>query len=368
MSPDLEQLYLQLPVPLQHVACSLVGLHTEWTRYGRQFRRLVAEAADRTFWSQEQMVALRDARLRAFVRHAVRTTPFYQRALSAAGLAPEEIGSLDDLAVFPILTKEQVQDSGPELISTAIPRRERRVIHTSGTTGGGLRFATVSRALQEQRAIWWRYRNWHGIDKHTWCAYFMGRSVVPAPQRDPPFWRYNVPGRQLMFSAYHMSPMTLAAYVQELRRRRPPWLHGFPSLLSLLANYLLENHVDLGYLIRWVTTGAENLLPQQAVAIERAFGVRPRQHYGMAEAVANISECEQGSLHVDEDFAAVEFIPVGGNQFRVVGTNFTNPATPLIRYDLLDLVTIDDDARRRPLDIRAGAVQVSTASRGTMSS
>jgi phenylacetate-CoA ligase len=72
--------------------------------------------------------------------------------------------------------------------------------------------------------------------------------------------------------------------------------------------------------------------------IERAFGVRPLQHYGLAEAVANISQCELGSLHVDEDFAAVEFVPIdGGDVSRIVGTNLTNLAAPLLRYDSQDL-------------------------------
>jgi len=146
-----------------------------------------------------------------------------------------------------------------------------------------------------------------------------------------------------MFSAYHMSPTNMGDYVDELRRRRPPWLHGYPSLLVLLAAYILESGADLGYKVRWVTTGAENLLPQQADVIERAFGVRPKQHYGMAEAVANFSECEYGALHVDEDFAAVEFIPNSdGPGFRVIGTNFTNLATPLLRYDVQDIVTLTE--------------------------
>jgi phenylacetate-CoA ligase len=345
MSRDLEQWYGRLPVPLQHAACSLAGLNTRVTRYGGAFGRLLAEANARSDWTDDRIAAFRNRRLRAFAVHAERTTPFYRRAFADAGLAPHEITSLEDLRPLAILTKAHVQDSMSELVSTAVPGRARRTIHTSGTTGAGLRLATTSRALQEQRAVWWRYRGWHGIDQHSWCGFFMSRSVVPATQASPPFWRYNLPGRQIYFSAYHMSPETLGAYVGELRRRRPPWLHGYPSLLTLLAHHLIDNGIDLGYAVRWVTTGAENLLAHQATVIEQAFGVRPRQHYGMAEAVANISECDRGSLHVDEDFAAVELVPAGGNRFRVVGTNFTNPATPLLRYDVLDLVTIEDGDR-----------------------
>jgi phenylacetate-CoA ligase len=167
--------------------------------------------------------------------------------------------------------------------------------------------------------------------------------VVPLAQKRPPFWRYDRSRREILFSAYHMSPVNLGAYAAELRRTQPPWLHGYPSVLALLASYIVEVGFDLGYRVRWVTTGAENLLSHQADLIDRAFGVRPRQHYGLAEAVANISECDMGALHVDEDFAAVEFEPgPDGAGHGIVGTNFSNPATPLLRYRTQDFVTLSD--------------------------
>ena len=78
-------------------------------------------------------------------------------------------------------------------------------------------------------------------------------------------------------------------------------------------------------------------LKHQKDLIKEAFGVYPKQHYGMAEAVANISECNFGRLHVDEDFSAVEFLPIGPDVYSIVGTNFTNYAFPLIRYDTGDI-------------------------------
>lgn len=138
-----------------------------------------------------------------------------------------------------------------------------------------------------------------------------------------------------------MSPATLPAYVETLRRHQPPWLHGYPSALALLAGFMLETGRDLGYQVEWVTVGAETLLVHQSDQISRAFGTPPKQHYGMAEAVANISQCDQGSLHVDEDFAAVEFVlNSDGVTHRIIGTNLSNPATPLLRYEIKDRVEL----------------------------
>jgi phenylacetate-CoA ligase len=189
--------------------------------------------------------------------------------------------------------------------------------------------------------VWWRYRGWHGIGPEATCLYFGGRSIVPTEQRRPPFWRYNRAGRQIMFSAYHLNPETAPAYLEEMRRSGAKWIHGYPSMIALIASYALE--YDAGLTARWVTLGSENLLPQQESLIERAFGVLPIEHYGMAEAAANLSMCPARRLHVDEDFAVTEFVPLGDGRHRVIGTNVSNPAFPLLRYDVGDFVTPGDD-------------------------
>jgi phenylacetate-CoA ligase len=84
----------------------------------------------------------------------------------------------------------------------------------------------------------------------------------------------------------------------------------------------------------------------QKAVIGKAFGVAPRQHYGMAEGTANISECESGRLHVDEDFAAVEFLAQDGmDSCKVVGTSFLNPATAFLRYEVGDRVRVGVESR-----------------------
>lgn len=338
---NFERIYMRLPVPLQNLGCSLEGLRIQRKRYGAGFRRELTEAERRSTLSHVEVSELRDRRLRAFVRHCAATVPYYRNLFRELGVRPEDIHSLDDLKVFPILTKTTVQERADEFVSEVAKSYTCDLIHTSGTTGGGLHLLAAREAIQEQWAIWWRYRRWYGIQPGTWCAYFGGRSLVPAEQSNPPFWRTNFAGHQLFFSAYHLSPANLKLYAEKLRSARLPWLHGYPSLLALLAAFIVDSGFDLGYQPKWVTTGAENLLPQQAEILQRAFGVRPIQHYGLAEAVANISECRQGNLHVDEDFACVEFIGEGSER-KVVGTNLSNYATPLLRYDAQDTVSIGD--------------------------
>jgi phenylacetate-CoA ligase len=334
--PSTLTLYAKLPPILQTAACSLEGWRIRKSRYDSDFQRLIAEYEARSRASADEVLALRDRRLADYLAGPAAATPFYRALLARLGPAPA-------LAQLPVVRKEQIQLHPADFQSNPAPRRGLITAHTSGTIGAGLRFHTTIAAVREQWAVWWRYRRWHAIGFDTWCGYFGGRSVVPVSSEHPPFCRVNYAGRQLMFSAYHLNEQNLAAYVDELRRRRPPWLHGYPSLLALVAAWLVDRGADLGYNVRWVTTGAENLMPQQRRLLERAFGVTPRQHYGMAEAVANFSECERGRLHVDEDFSFVEFLPIEATGvYRILGTNFTNPATPLVRYDTQDVARLSE--------------------------
>ena len=336
-----EEIYRRLPVGLQNAACSLEGLRIRRSRYNRDFWARLQRAELRATQTHREVEAFRDTQLAEFVNHAATTVPYYRELFARIGAEPGDIRKLDDLALLPVLTKAQVQADATKFLSDAVPVAQRVSCHTSGTTGAGLEFFSTADAEREQYAMWWRYLHWHGLEFGTWCAYFGGRSVVPVGQRTPPFWRTSLPLNMVLFSGYHTSPENLDLYLRKLRDARPPWLHGYPSQLTLIATHLLETKFDLGYRPRWITIGAESLLGHQRKLIRDAFGVDPIQHYGMAEAVGNISQCPQGQLHVDEDYAAVEFLPAGDDGLcKIVGTNFSNRATPLLRYELGDHVSV----------------------------
>jgi phenylacetate-CoA ligase len=149
-----------------------------------------------------------------------------------------------------------------------------------------------------------------------------------------------------MFSAYHLKLETARYYVDALRSHAVEWIHGYPSTLSILARFIIDNDLPKAPSVRVITTGAENLSTQQRRVIESAFGVPVFQHYGQAEAVANISECQHGRMHVDEDFSAVEFVQMNpkSNEYKIIGTNWTNTAFPLIRYDTGDIASLSSEA------------------------
>lgn len=330
--------YHSLPIWLQNIACSYEGARLKKRRYNRTFFQLLDEYKRRGDYNEDLLARYRDEQLHAFVMYAAEAVPYYRNLFTELKINPSDIRTLGDLSRLPILTKDIVQEHLDELKSEEIPANEMFIHHTSGTTGKGLTFPVTFEAEKHQWAVWWRYRLKHKIDFGIPCGIFTGQPVVSPKQRKKPFWRFNRPNNEIIYSGYHLNEKNIPYYIEHLLQSNVRWLHGYPSNLALLAAYVVQRRIDFNGQIKFVTTGAESLLSHQKKLIQRAFGCKVRNHYGLAEGVANISECPEGKMHIDEDYAAVELVPQGDGSYAVVGTNVTNQAFPLIRYDTGDIV------------------------------
>ncbi len=338
----LQDAYSLLPAPLQHAAASAYGARLNLRRYSGDYRTRERESFERDWWSAPETADFVNARLRRVIAHASAHVPYYRELFASLRIKAADIRTTADLAAaLPPLEKRTVQERAAEFISERRAELRCATVHTSGTTGAGLIFPMSLEGEREQWAACWRYRRRFGVERGMWYAHFFGKSVVPLDRKRPPFWSVNWPGKQVLFSAYHMTPEYLPYYFEQLNRRRPPLIQGYPSLLFLLASWMLSRRARLAYYPRAVMTSSESLMPHQRRAIESAFGMPCRQLYSMTEGAASIAECEMGRLHVDEDYAHLEFLPLGDGAHKVLGTVLTNLAFPLLRYDTGDIVELD---------------------------
>jgi phenylacetate-CoA ligase len=329
---DKIDLYYKLPIFAQNLVCRNEGRKIIKNRYSKVFWRLLVEYEKRNNWSYEQLCEYRNNKLQRMIKHCYDTVPYYTKMFNELRIDHREIKTIDDLKVLPILTKQIVRDNFNDLLSSTIPEKDLIIAHTGGTTGSSFEFYTTNETISEQWAVWWRYRRNLGIEFDTWCAIFGGKAVVPYKQRMTPFWRINKPGKQLYFSGYHLNRDNYKHYVNILQQMKIKWLHGYSSNINVIASFMIEDNIKLD--MNFVTVGSENLFSHQSEMVKKAFGVKPFQHYGMAEGVANISEDRYGVLHIDEDFAAVEILKSG----KLIGSTLTNWAMPFLRYDTDDLV------------------------------
>lgn len=334
---DLENIYLRSPVFFQSFLINLQGLKIRKTRFNSSF------LAHLNQYLSSNPSTIDQKKLYNFLTEAKKTT-FWSNRFKIYNVNISESNEIQkELQKLPVLTKQEVKDNLLHILNSN-SKEKFSYNHTSGTTGSGMVFPQTLSMENNQWAVWWRYRIWHKITTDTWMGWFGGRSIAGISQTSPPFWRTNYPMKQVMFSAHHLNPETVSYYFNEIKRRKLTWLHGYPSQLSLMAHLIKKQNLESITDIKIITVGAENLLASQRLIIEEVFNAPVRQHYGMAEGVANISEHPDGSLIPDQDFCLMEFIPVDLDDpslCKIIGTNYNNTAFPLIRYDTGDLAQIE---------------------------
>lgn len=333
---NLEFIYNVSPYWLQNLMCSAKGYLIKRRRFNKQFLVELDHFEKEYYDPRQQLVlALQNSKKVEFYREYL-TDDFY-RDLSVDN-ADEKIKAL------PIINKAIIKVHQKELVNPLVNEKVR-LGHTSGTTGSGLIFPYTLEIENKQWAVWWRYRRALGIQLDTWCGWLGGRTIIPVSNTKAPFWRINKPCKQVMYSSHHLSASTVQFYYDDIKKRNLSWLHGYPSSAAFLSSLIVEKGLPPIESVKWITTGAENLLEHQIKMMHQAFpNAMVRTHYGLSESVANFSQDISGKWKIDYDFAYPEFVPVDEAKpsiCRIVGTNFYNKAFPLIRYDTGDLAKVN---------------------------
>lgn len=339
-----EKIYNYLPTFIQDGAISLESYRIKKRRYSPSFYKYLSAAEERSRLNKSEIESYVLARLKENLIIAYNQSSYYKDLLNQFNINPYTFSDIDNLKILPIQNKRTIIENFDQILNRDYKGKYFQS-HTSGTTGAGFIFPQTIESEHQQWSVWWRYRKNIGIDLNSWCMIFGGRSIISPERNKPPYWKW-LPGlKQVSFSMYHLNQDTVKHYVDKINCLNIGWIHGYPSTISYLSSLILEQGLKINNPIKFVTTGAENLLDYQKKIIHEVFKVLPFQHYGLAEPVANISECEFRKLHVDEDFSFVELVPEEDNpkHLRIIGTSFTNEVLQFIRYDTKDIVTLADN-------------------------
>ncbi|MFH1502393.1 MAG: AMP-binding protein [Candidatus Eisenbacteria bacterium] len=343
-----DRLYALCPVSVQDMLVSAYGRRILGERFGPDFDELrdFLEISERA--GSEEMEAYQDERLRTVVAHAYETVPYYTELMDGLGLRPSDIETRSDLRSFPLLTRDDVIENRERLVSTGVSRERLRLAATSGTTGYPVSVYWDHGVTVMNNACLWRARRWGGVGFGRPYATLMGRPIVPARQKRPPYWRFNSSWNQLILSSYHLDEESVPFYLGAMRERGVEMLEAYPSAAYMLARYMEME--SLRFPLKSVLTSSEPLLDIQRELIEERFGCRVLDAYGQAERVAFASECERHEgLHVFGEYGVVEILdgdgrPVGpGGSGQIVATGLHNMAMPLIRYATGDSATLKSE-------------------------
>ena len=333
----IEDIYFKSPRIVQSVFLNIYAYKIKHRRFGKDFKKYYKYFRFESDYNKVDINSL------SLFLDSANKTRFWNKRFSKYKVDITNTDNiLEEIKKMPILGKQEVKDNFNDIKNLNVKENFFN-LNTSGTTGSGLSFPQTHSMEQKQWAIWYRYRNWHEVNFNTWMGWFGGRSIIDINQKKPPYWHINFPMKQIMFSAYHLNENSVYYYYNQIKKQKLGWLHGYPSQIYFLANLVRDNNLGILPDLKIISVGSEKLFDYQKDTIEETFKVKVIQHYGLAEGVANISELVNGKLVPDQDFCYTEFIPLDKNDkntCKIIGTNYSNLAFPLIRYDTGDIAKL----------------------------
>jgi phenylacetate-CoA ligase len=333
-------LYWRLPVFLQEAALSAYARYLDSRYYGQGYEEWRRRFQAWRRRSGAEIEAWQSERLQYMVRLAATRVPYYRDKWHGAEW--QSVRSAKDLNVLSRLEKQSIRQNESSFIADGLEPRKLWLEKTSGTTGTSLRIYWPMAMLPK----WWALvevaiRNAAGVAHEVPRAMMGGRPVVRGDAQVPPYWRYNRRWRQLYLSAYHVSEVTAADYIQAIREHGSQWITGYGSAIAALAESALRLRIPPLRLRAAVVSG-DTLLPAMRASIEAFFQCKCFDSYGQAEAACMAMECPEGRMHVIPEAGIWEILREDGSPCKagevgeIVATGLLNDAMPLVRYRLED--------------------------------
>lgn len=298
---------------------------------------------------RDALAALQLARLRKILARAYGKVDHYRRAFDAAGVKPDDIRHLEDVARLPFTTKQTLRDAYPFGLFAVAREKISRLHASSGTTGK----PTVVGYTAADLDLW---------------AELMARSMACAGVR-PGDVAHNALGYGLFTGGlgFHDGAQRLGCTVVPisggLTERQIVLIEDFgarvlfstPSYALNIAEVAARQGVDLaaGSLALGMF-GAEPWSEAMRGELEFSLGIKAMDHYGLSEIIGPgvAGECieAQAGLHGWEDHFLFEIVdpqsgeplPMGATGELVI-TTLTKEALPMIRYRTRDVTTLTDE-------------------------
>lgn len=275
------------------------------------------------------------------LRHAADTVPYYR----SLGISAEEISSLDDIQKFPLITKQDVQNLGDELLSSEYRKSELKNSMTSGSSGEpSITYYDKNCWLLNKYAQ--KTRRMLGNDVGLF------KRIVVISEQSPKQLRQaeRLVGSDLLFDQCTLSiHEPIASHIPTLLNVKVDALYAFPSYLAELINHCEAKNISLPR-IPVVFTSSEVLQYALRSRIETRLGSHVCDIYGSTEFKEIAWQCSYGTYHLNFESVYLESVPSepadNEDGTTILVTSLTNRAMPLIRYSIGDEFTLNSVACR----------------------
>ncbi|CAN0048693.1 unnamed protein product, partial [Chrysoparadoxa australica] len=296
--------------------------------------------------SRDEISALQLDRLKWSLRHAYDNVAHYRDSFDAAGVHPDDLTSLSDLAKFPFTVKSDLRATYP-FGMFAVPRDQVRRIHaSSGTTGQPTVVGYTANDLDSWGTVVARSLRAAGLKPgdvlHNAYGYglFTGGMGI------------HLGADKLGLATVPISGGMTQRQVRLIADFGATGITVTPSYsLSIIDEYVAQGLDPRKSPLKVGIFGAEPWTNAMRLEIEDAFDMHAVDIYGLSEVMGPgvASECVEtkDGLHIWEDHFYPEIIDPetgevlpDGELGELVFTSLTKEAFPVIRYRTRDLTRL----------------------------
>ncbi|NRO98966.1 phenylacetate--CoA ligase [Paraburkholderia sp. NMBU_R16] len=296
--------------------------------------------------SRDELANLQLERLKWSLNHAYENSPVYRRKFDEAGVHPDELTTLADLARFPFTKKSDLRENYPFGMFAVPQDRIARIHASSGTTGKPTVVGYTAR------------------DIDTWAG-LVARSIRAAGARrgDKVHVSYGyglfTGGLGAHYGA-ERAGLTVIPFgggqtekqVQLIRDFQPDIIMVTPSYMLALADEFERQGLDPAQSsLRVGIFGAEPWTNEMRLVLEQRMGIDAVDIYGLSEVIgpgvaSECAETKDGPTIWEDHFYPEIVDPETGavlpdGEFgELVFTSLTKEALPIVRYRTGDLTRL----------------------------
>lgn len=312
------------------------------------------------YWNEEietidrkDLEVLQLERLKEMVKFSYENSPYYKRSFDNAGVKPEDIQQLSDLAKFPFINKQTERDTqgvGSFLGElTAVPEEDVVFISTSTGSTGVPTMSPFTKQdfdeFQDTESRWFWQIGMRPNDRYVhalnFSLYVGGPDVIGAQNLGALcIWGGTLPSERLLYI---------------LKTYQPTILWTSPSYAWQLGEKALKSGIDpkKDLSIKKIIVAGElgGSIDATRKAIEDLWGAELYDFYGLSDifgACAAMCDAKDG-LHICEDQILVETVDLHtgeilppGEVGELVFTTLRKKARPMIRFRTGDIGWIDN--------------------------
>lgn len=273
--------------------------------------------------------------------------PYYNNLRENKSLNINRDNIKETIKRLPVLTKRDIINNYDKLINQNFTGKSHQN-YSGGSTGVPVKILQDDFMINYSLAAAIRSDRWAGWDYESSIFKFWGASKDFGASYKENLKRLFF--KQYMFDAFNWNKDTIIDIYKLMGKIKPNIILAYSSAIYFYVKTVKEkglksNHYPIG-----IITSADMLYDYQREEIEEYFRCKVFNRYGCREVGLIACECEEHEgMHISSDRIYLEVVDENNNQVqdgevgRILITDLTNTAMPIIRYEIGDMGAISNE-------------------------